>query len=304
MVSKGQRSEPASSAPGVRPIVLCADDYGLAPGLSHAIIELLSRRRLSATSCMTLSPYWPELAPLLDGVCAKVDVGLHLTLTDHQPLGPLPCLAPDGRMPPLGRLLRRAFARRLDRAEIAAELRRQLDAFVAARGRPPDFVDGHQHVHLLPGVREEVMALLSGPLAGRAYLRSCWEPPAQILARRVGVAKAMFIAGLSLPLRRAALRKRIPVNDGFRGVVDYARPGDYAAIFPRFLRGAGERPIIMCHPGRVDPALEAADPLTDARQREYDYFASAVFPADLAAAHCRLARFGAMDADGGHVTFS
>ena len=47
----------------------------------------------------------------------------------------------------------------------------------------------------------------------------------------------------------------------------------------------------MCHPGFVDARLRAIDAVTDQRRREYDYFASERFPADLQAAGRRLARF-------------
>ena len=62
-------------------------------------------------------------------------------------------------------------------------------------------------------------------------------------------------------------------------------------MFPRFLDGAGRRPLVMCHPGFADAALRALDPVTDHREREYQYFASERFVEDLAAAGRRLARF-------------
>jgi predicted glycoside hydrolase/deacetylase ChbG (UPF0249 family) len=275
-------------------IVLCADDFAISPGVSAAIIDLLERRRLSATSCMTASRHWPSLAVRLSPFAASADIGLHLTLTDGRPLGEMPRLAPDGRLPALGRLMLDALTRRLDRVEIAGEIRRQLDAFVTARGCMPDFIDGHQHVHLLPVIRKEVLALFAGPLAAPLpYLRICWEPPGQILARAVAVGRASVIAALSLPLRREARRRGIAINDSFRGVTDFADTRNYPGHFPRFLRGPGGRPIIMCHPGYVDAELAAADRVTAEREGEYAYFAGSQFPADLAAANCRLARFAA-----------
>lgn len=286
------RGPPAYPSRGQKLLVLCADDFAISPGVSAAIIDLLAQRRLSATSCMTASPYWPSLASALRPFAGDADVGLHLTLTDARPLGKMPRLAPDGRLPPLGRLLPLALSRQLDLGEVAAEIRRQLDAFSSLSGCMPDFIDGHQHVHLLPGIRDEVLALFEGPLAGaQSYLRLCWEPPRQILARRVAVAKASLIAVLSLPLRRKAARLGIAGNDSFRGVSHFTSARAYAHAFPRFLRGPGERPIIMCHPGRADPELAAADALTTEREQEYAYFAGDRFLADLAAANSSLARF-------------
>jgi predicted glycoside hydrolase/deacetylase ChbG (UPF0249 family) len=45
----------ADTAP-LRPIWLCADDYGIAPGVSKAIRDLVVRGRLNATSAMTVAP--------------------------------------------------------------------------------------------------------------------------------------------------------------------------------------------------------------------------------------------------------
>ena len=41
--------------PPVRRIVLCADDYGIAPGVSAAIRDLVARGRINATSAMTVA---------------------------------------------------------------------------------------------------------------------------------------------------------------------------------------------------------------------------------------------------------
>lgn len=275
-----------------RPLVLCADDFGLAPGVSEGIAILAEAGRLSAISCMTGMAGWPKAAPRLASLGERCDVGLHLTLTDHRPLGRMPGLAPAGTLPPLGRLFAAAFTGRLDRQELAAEVARQWDAFTQAHGRHPDFVDGHQHIHLLPGIREAVLALLMKcPEESRPWLRVCWEPPVRVLARRIAASKAMLLAMLSLPLRRAAARLRIAANDSFRGVHAFAADADYAAMFPQFLQGRARQPLIMCHPGLVDDALRAADAVVEPRAFEYDYLASSRFPSDLAAAGWRIARF-------------
>ena len=39
-----------------RSIILCADDYGIAPGVNAAIRDLIARDRLNATSVMTVAP--------------------------------------------------------------------------------------------------------------------------------------------------------------------------------------------------------------------------------------------------------
>ena len=293
MTEIGQLKHPASGITPT-PFVLCADDFGIAPGVSHAICELIAAGRLSATSCMTSMPFWPEharwLAPLQD----KADIGLHLTLTDQRPLGPMPKLAPEGRLPSLGALLSRAFTGRLERAEIAAELARQYEAFVAAFGRDPDFIDGHQHVHVLPVVRSTVLDLLrrhAGPR--RPWLRSCHEPLQSILRLGVSPLRAGVISVLARRLDRTARRLGIATNNGFRGVYDFSGDEPYGRLFERFVDGAAANLLVMCHPGQVDHHLRAVDTLTDQREVEFAYFMSESFAETLHARKLRLARLSA-----------
>ena len=272
--------------------MLCADDFALSEGVSHAIIDLAERGRLSATSCMTCSPLWPQLARGLDGVAGRCEIGLHLTLTGQQPLGRVPGLAPDGRLPGLGRLMAMAYAGTLDKAFVHNEVRRQWDALVAARGALHDFVDGHQHVHLLPGVRVAILDLLvSCPAERRPWVRVCWEAPSRVVRRGIAVGKALFLSALSLALRREVTRLGLRANGSFRGVHGFDAGADPAPMFARFLRGGGRRPLVMCHPGYVDDRLRTLDRVTDQRQSEYGYLASDRFLHDLHAAGRRIARF-------------
>src|SRR3981189_2920880 len=68
-----------------RRIWLCADDYGLSPGVNRAIRDLIARGRLNATSVMVVGPSIGrdevnalQTATANSGRCA---IGLHATLT-------------------------------------------------------------------------------------------------------------------------------------------------------------------------------------------------------------------------------
>jgi hypothetical protein len=281
----------SAAAPAPRPIVLCADDYAVAPGVSRAICALIEKRRLSATSCMTVSPHWPEHARWLRPLAGLADIGLHLTLTDHAPLGTMR-LAESGRLPSLATLMGRAFTGVLDRTEIAAEIARQLDAFSEAFGRAPDFVDGHKHVQLLPGVRQALIEVLARRCNGGSapYVRDCSAPVGLILGRRVAAPKALFVSVLASGFARSAQRRGIATNPAFAGV--YGFSGAYAPLFARFISGLPANAIVMCHPGWPDEALRRTDQVVDQRQVEYEFLAGDAMPQALARAGVRLARFG------------
>ncbi len=274
------------------PIILCADDYALSPGVSAAIRTLILRGRLGATSCMTLSPHWPAEGAHLRTLRGRADIGLHLTLTHMPPLGPMRRLAPTGRLPGLGHFATMAYCRILDRSEIRDEIIRQIDAFERILDAPPAYIDGHLHVHQLPIVRAEVLAAIQSRLAGRAvWLRVCDEPLVAIWRRRVTPLRAAVISVMGSGLRRQAAALGVPVNPRFAGVNDFARTIPYREIFQRFLSEAPPGLLVMCHPGNAEPELAAADPVVERRDDEFAYLAGDALMADLAAAGCTLARF-------------
>lgn len=274
------------------PILLCADDYGLSPGVSRGILDLAVAGRLSALSCITTGPTWSHDAAELQPSWGRADIGLHFCLTALPPLGPMPTLAPRGRLPGLGPLILAALAGRLPLAEIAAELERQFDSFVAATGRLPDFLDGHQHVHQLPGIRGLVLDLFRRRLdPARHYVRNCYEPPGAILGRGVAPARALVLSALAYGFPAAAARAGVPCNDSFRGVHTFDPADDVAARFRRFLAGARGRVLVNCHPGLVDETLRSVDPVHAPREAEYHFLAGERFPPLLAELGLRLGRF-------------
>jgi hypothetical protein len=272
------------------PVILCADDYAIAPGVSRAILDLIDRGRLTATSCMTASRFWPEHGQWLRQRLGKADIGLHLTLTDATPLSAMPQLAPDGRLPSLGRLIALAELRRLDRGEIAGEIDRQIRRFGDELGRAPDYIDGHLHVHQLPIVRDIVVDRLRHSLPD-AYVRVCDEPAAAIFRRRIAVRRALVISALGRGLRRRVSAARIPSNRRFAGVRDFDETVPYRDLMRSFLHDAPAGLLIMCHAGHADAELAAADRVTTAREEEYRYLASDEFARDLAEAGVSLATF-------------
>jgi len=78
-----------------RPIRLIVDDYGLAPGVCEAILDLIARGRLTGTGCMTGFADWPDMAERLRPFLDQAAIGLHLTLTDQTAAAGRSSLAPD-----------------------------------------------------------------------------------------------------------------------------------------------------------------------------------------------------------------
>jgi predicted glycoside hydrolase/deacetylase ChbG (UPF0249 family) len=274
-----------------RHIWLCADDYGAAPGVGAAIRELISRRRINATSVMVAAPHFDNkeavaLARLNSGE-KRAALGLHVTLTS--PLRPLSAnFAPlrHGRFLPLNAMLRRATARRLQPEPLADEIAAQLQKFIDVFGRPPDFLDGHQHIQLFPQVRDAFLNVVA-ERAPTAWVRQCGRARR---GRRLRDHKALVLDVLSLGFRRKARRLGIAVNPAFAGSYAFKSRANYARLFPRFLSGLPDGGLIMCHPGVVDTELKGLDSLTTLREQEFAYFSSDAFLQVLAEHNVALAR--------------
>lgn len=278
----------------VKKIVLCADDYGLSGGVCDAIEELVVAARLSATSAMTGLKAWGCRGADFRALVKQhpADVGLHLTMTGQRPLTRAPGIAVDGRLPGIGALTRQAFTGALPVDAVRDEVRAQLDAFEDVWGGPPDYIDGHQHAHLLPVIRSAVMAEIERRYpTGSIWLRSCSEPVTAALKRRVGLSKALTIGTFSTGLQASAARRGIPTNDSFRGLYDFTERLPYREVFRASLTGGGERILVHCHPGRIDDELRALDPLLEPRERELAYLASPECGEDLQTAGVVPGRF-------------
>jgi predicted glycoside hydrolase/deacetylase ChbG (UPF0249 family) len=276
-----------------RSIALCADDYALSMGVSLGILEALEAKRLSAVSAMTNCAVWPAMGRELARRGLDADIGLHFNLTLGAPLTSMPKFAPSGAFPPVREVIGRAMRGKLPMEEIRAEIDRQLDRFIAVMGRAPDHLDGHQHVHALPGIRTALFeALESRDLAGRVWLRDAGDKLFRIFLRGSDVRKAVAVRAIGRGFKREAKERGFPLNDGFAGFSDFDPQADYAARFESYLRAPGERHLVMCHPGRVDEDLRALDPVTVTREQELAFLLSPAFDEVMALRGARLVRLG------------
>ncbi|MBD2748093.1 ChbG/HpnK family deacetylase [Microvirga sp. BT688] len=271
-------------------VILCADDFGLADGVSRGIVELAEMGRLSATGAMTNMPGWRRAAGDLKSLQGRLAVGLHLNLTAGSPLGSMPQLAPSGVLPALKDLLPKALKRQLPADEVTQEIERQLDAFLEVHGEPPAFVDGHQHVHVLPVIRQALIQVLQERgYAGRVWLRDPSDKIASILRRPIGRRKALIVKSLSRGFARSAQAAGFWANKGFSGFAPLDLSVPAALVFREAFSKLGSHPVVMCHPGYVDDELRALDPALESRMAELGYLKSDAFEAMLEERGIRLA---------------
>ncbi|MEQ1714641.1 MAG: ChbG/HpnK family deacetylase [Hyphomicrobium sp.] len=253
-----------------RALVLIADDYALTPGVCDAIRLLAESRRISGTSVLVTEPCFEAEAAPLTQLRPGLALGLHVNLTLGAPLGAMPALAPLGRLPALMTLTQRALMGTLDLKDIESEITRQLVRFEEGIGAPPDFIDGHQHVHVMPGIRHALFrAVRRRGYRHTLLVRHPADSVANIWCRGEERRKALGLAVLSTGFAAAARTERLLTNTGFSGVSAFD-PDATERDFAGAARCLGSRHLMMCHPGFPDAALARLDPVTDRRKVEYE----------------------------------
>lgn len=227
------------------------------------ILDLAEAGRLSGTSVLVDGPAAAADMPAL--LATRLQIGLHLNFTQH--FGqPGPCL-------PLARLIGTAYLRRLPRQQVLASIERQLERFQVLAGRVPDYVDGHQHVHQLPQIRDVLVHALGSIPGTRPWVRDTSQPRSHGLPLRQRL-KAQVIAQLGA----GALRKLLQAqgyrhNTGFLGVYDFRGGATaYEGWLRCWLAQCRTGDTLMCHPAHgADPD----DLLSAQRQAEFSVLAGA-----------------------------
>lgn len=265
----------------MKTITLCADDYGQNESVSQGILELIQLGRLSAVSCMTGYTHWPiyaaQLAAIKADVKDKIDIGLHFDLTDF--------IAQQGWS--FNQFIINCCLNKIDLVTIEAELNRQLDAFERELGMLPEFVDGHQHIHIFPNIRRVFIKVLAQRYAANLPYIRLSSP--EILGHDARV-KAIMLRALVLGFSPLARKNHLQFPTQFLGAYSL-RASNYSHFFKIWLQQARNGSLFMCHPGHA--SNDPHDPIKKARIREFNYFRSDEFLADLKTYNVQLKKWGA-----------
>ena len=239
-----------------RRIIVCADDFGANEPASDAIIDLARRQAISATSCLVHAPAAATHASRLKATAARISIGLHLDLTEF---------APEQIRATLNHwLLSGLVLRNIDRAKVLSEIRNQMRLFEELFAAPPAYVDGHCHVHQIPGVREPLLQELAGRYGHSVAIRSTW------VGEHRG-AKSRIIQELGgRTLRALIARAGMHSNTDFAGAYDFSTGRPFQSRMQNWLRDLRDGGMVMCHP---ELPLQAG-PRREAREAEYRFLAS------------------------------
>lgn len=268
-------------------ISLCADDFGYSDAVSQGIISLSEQQRLSATSCLTNFTNWAHAATKLNPLAGHIDIGLHLNFTEGKALNS----SSQSLFSSLNPLIIRSHLRLLNRKKIKQEINAQLDQFEQCLGRSPDFIDGHQHIHQLPLIREELLAIYQERFPDKAIMiRVASNPLIASIKQSAYCLKTLIITLTgALQLKKRLEQLNIPHNTSFAGIYDLKPSNNYAKHFERFVSEVNTGGLIMCHP--ADGSDTKDDVIAKTRQQEFDFFTSEQFLQQLNQQQAELQRF-------------
>jgi chitin disaccharide deacetylase len=234
-------------------LVVNADDLGLHPAIDAGILR--AHREGVVTSASILVSGATARDAVRRAVADDLALGVHLCLSSRLPpvsaASEVSSLAPGGVFRPGWADVARAwFRRELREEEIDRELRAQIRR-ARELGARPDHLDGHQHLHLLPGVSAIVARLADEEKLAVRWPRE--RPSAEWLREPASAARSLLLSGLSL-LPGARPRRRLRALGAFAsGALAEMR---LLRLLDSLSEGDHE---ILCHPGE-DPVAVSEVP--------------------------------------------
>ena len=264
-----------------RNLIVNADDLGWTAGVNRGIAEAHRNGIVTSASLLANGGAFAEAVELARDT-GGLGVGVHLNLNDGPPVAPresVPSLVneagefeggPDGL---LLKIATRGLSMREVEIEWGAQISKARDA-----GIEPTHLDGHKHVHMLPGLFE--IALRLAKRYGIGAIRVSHEASSLRAALSTGERRAAVVLkqgvqarGLKLlarDARKQAERAGVSTADYFCGI---AQTGELTKEgVARLLRSLPEGTTeLMCHPGYADDALrKTSTRLQSSRQKEVE----------------------------------
>lgn len=266
----------------MRNLIVNADDLGWTEGVNRGIVDAFRGGIVTSTSLLANGMAFVDAVRAAKSA-PGLGIGVHLNLSDGAPVADresvVSLLNDDGCFAggPESLLLKRAR-----RALVLEEVEEEWDAQirkVREAGIRPTHVDGHKHVHMLPGLFDialrlakqhgiEAIRVSLEESSLRAALASGGKHKPTVVMKQGIQARALKL--LARDAREQAARAGVATVDYFCGI---AQTGELTREgLELFLKSLPEGTTeLMCHPGYVDDALqESATRLQASRQKELE----------------------------------
>ena len=283
-------------------MIICADDFGISQSVSDGILELLSKKRLSAVSCML--NYDGNIINQIDSLLSfksNCDIGLHLNLTSGKPLSygidkSSGLVDDEGNFLNFNKLIKNILFNNVKIDVLSKEIEKQIYYFLLLTKKLPDFIDGHQHIHQLPLIRDILPKICSKIFINQNfYIRVCRFPIKQSILHKL---KPKMILGSFLinMYSTASIKQlnlfKIKSNNYLLGYHNYNKEILYHFVFEQYLKlSISKNDIFFTHPGYIDNDLIVRDSLIEGRERNLKFLLSDRFLDILSANKTNINKF-------------
>lgn len=228
---------------------IIADDLGLHKSVNDGIIFLLKKGKIDGVSLMANGEAFDDaIKQCLDFKFSNI--GIHLNLVEQD------SLISDKPMPKNHRVFLLKYILGLVgedyiRQEFEAQIRKCVQA-----GIRPSFVNGNQHLHLLPKIMDIVIDLVKK--YNLQYIRIVNEPLSWNKGKLLRQTQLFLLNFLSKFARNKIRKAGLKCNDYFVGFIDAGRLGKNDIIKAKKLAQEYPNKIIElgCHPGYEDNDLQ------------------------------------------------
>lgn len=258
----------------MRRLIVVADDFGADIARNRGIVEALETGLVSSVSVLVNAPGTQDALGHLQRL-KGISVGLHLNLSEGKALTPGLKRLVGAHGDFLGKERARVLLRLRKEEDLEEEIRLELEAqlqVIYSMGLRVQFLNGHQHIHLLPIVLTQVLRACEK--YGIQWIRFPWEPQPIVTSPEDSSAQkeALVFTSLADTVRNIISSSGLKKPDHFLGLhwkgrITVSLLEQVARHLPRGLTE------LMVHPGRVPKEGEESFSPFSNRDRETELLA-------------------------------
>ena len=231
--------------------MIIADDFGLGRGHNSVILRLLNDGVINGTSVFVDALENEEDFLTLSRIRLekKIQVGLHFNLTER--------FTPYKAQGNILSVWCKSIFWGFKKGFVESELHRQFELFQELLGFAPDFIDGHQHCHAIPGFWPALHRLIERQ-DEQFWVRSPCPAtlPSALSQIRSGGMKSILVMWWGWRLRYRLGTCHVNTNSDFSGLVKYSDKSTFETRFRQLAKDTPCNCLFMTHPGSAQDSAE------------------------------------------------
>ena len=225
---------------------IIADDLGLAESVNDGTVFLLKEGKINGASLMANGEAFDDAVRKLKDL-PDANIGIHLVLVEERPLTHIKL--PKNHKTFFVKYLLGLIKKNKIEKECDAQIKKILESGVNLQ-----FINSHQHLHLLPGIIDITISLAKK--YGIPYIRIVKES----LGSKGGLARKtqlIFLNFLSLMAKKKIIKAGLGHNDYFVGFINAGNLNlsDLASAIKLQKKHPDKFIELGCHPGFESPKL-------------------------------------------------